>query len=452
MAGIGWKLERMLAKGTLSSTFQAYLTGVAITSAPWLLTTAVLVTLRLLARGQTSLDLANVELLITISYSVTLVLSAPVHVVVSRYVADRLYERRLEHIGQPLRRALAFTVLGFLAIGAGVMALVGAPAELGIPAAMLTATIAGQWLLLGAGGGMSAPAGVLGAFTIGTVTSVLAAVALERGLGLGARGYLCGFTVGQGVALLLMLVRVLRDLPPEETEVPSGALRGAFREYRLLAASALLVHAAVWIDKLCTWLLAGAGPARMLASASALVWFAVIPAFAWIYIHVETAFYRAFRGYFGGIESGARLDELEAAAARIRNEAARLVRGAATVQLTVLALAELAAPMIVTALGLPDEAVLAVRIGLFGASLQVLTLLGLLLLYYLDLRREACIIAAAQLVSIATATLIAVSLGAPPAIGSAVGSLVPTILAIATVRRVVSSIVPDTFQSQPYGS
>ena len=44
MAGIGWKLERMLERDSLSSTMQAYLTGVAVTSAPWVLTTAVLVT------------------------------------------------------------------------------------------------------------------------------------------------------------------------------------------------------------------------------------------------------------------------------------------------------------------------------------------------------------------------------------------------------------------------
>lgn len=452
MAGIGWKLERMLAKGTLSSTFQAYLTGVAITSAPWLLTTAVLVTLRVLARGQTSVDFARVELLITLAYSVTLVFSAPVHVVVSRYVADRIYEQRLDYIAEPLRRALAFTLLGFLAIGSFVMALAGTSAELGVPAAMLTAIIAGQWLLLGAGGGMSAPAGVLGAFTIGTVASVLAAIALERGFGLGARGYLVGFMLGQGVALLLMLVRVLRDLPPSETRVPGGTLRGAFRDYRLLAVSALLVHAAVWIDKLCTWWLAGADAARMLASASALVWFAVIPAFAWIYIQVETAFYRAFRGYFGGINAGASLDELEVAAARIRTEAARLVRGAIVIQLSVMALAELAAPTVAAALGLPHEAVLAMQLGLVGASLQVLTLLGLLLLYYLDLRREACRIAVAQLVSIGACTMIAISIGAPAAAGAALGALAPAVLAVATVRRVVSSIVPDTFQSQPYGS
>ena len=47
MAGIGWKLQRMIDRGSLAGTIGAYLTGVAVTSAPWLLTTAVLTSLRL---------------------------------------------------------------------------------------------------------------------------------------------------------------------------------------------------------------------------------------------------------------------------------------------------------------------------------------------------------------------------------------------------------------------
>ena len=42
MAGIGWKLQRLIDRGSLAGTIGAYLTGVAVTSAPWLLTTAVL--------------------------------------------------------------------------------------------------------------------------------------------------------------------------------------------------------------------------------------------------------------------------------------------------------------------------------------------------------------------------------------------------------------------------
>ena len=451
MAGIGWKLERMLEKGTLSSTLQAYLTGVAVTSAPWLLTTAVLVTLRVLSRGQAAAEFAQIELLITLAYASTLVLSAPVHLVVSRYAADRLYERRLDQVARPIRRALTFTLLGFLVVGVVIMKFAAPPLELAVPVALLTAIIGAQWLLLGVGGGMSSPAGVIGAFAIGTVASVLAAVGLEHTAGLGARGYLIGFTFGQAIALLAMLVRVLRDLPAQESPAPPGALRGAFHEYRVLAASALLVHAAVWVDKVLTWLLGGPGAARTLASASALAWFAVIPAFAWIYIQVETSFYRMFRRYYGGIESGARLESLETSARDVRAETSHLVRGAVVIQLVVLVLGVLAAPRIVAELGLAADATVALRYSLVAAALQLLTLLALLLLYYLDLRREALVIAATQFAAIAIATVVVVLVGAPPALGAALGSIAPAGLALWTLRRVVTTLLPDTFQSQPYG-
>ena len=106
MAGIGWKLQRMIDRGSLAGTIGAYLTGVAVTSAPWLLTTAVLTSLRIAARHAGE-SFVVVERFLTVVYAVTVVLSAPVHVVVSRYTADRLYDHHLEKIGAPLRRATA---------------------------------------------------------------------------------------------------------------------------------------------------------------------------------------------------------------------------------------------------------------------------------------------------------------------------------------------------------
>ena len=103
----------MIDHGSLTGAIGAYLTGVAVTSAPWLLTTTVLMSLRVLARHQGATAFRSIEHLLTIIYALTVVLSAPVHVVVSRYTADRLYDRRLGSIPAPLRRALAGTLVGF---------------------------------------------------------------------------------------------------------------------------------------------------------------------------------------------------------------------------------------------------------------------------------------------------------------------------------------------------
>jgi uncharacterized membrane protein len=425
MAGVGWKLERILERNSLGSTLQAYLTGVAVTSAPWLLTTAVLVTLRLMTRGHTAQGFGHVENLITIAYAVTLVLSAPVHVVVSRFAADRVYEKRLDLVGAPLRSALTLTLLGFLVIGIATMAILQPPIVLAVPGAMLTSIIAAQWLLLAVGGGMSSPAGVLAAFAIGSAISILAALGLALGAGLGPSGYLAGFTFGQAVALTGMLIQILRSLPADESPVPRGALREAFHEYRLLALSAFAVHAAIWVDKVATLALRGSAAASTLASVAALAWFALIPAFAWIYIQTETSFYRVFHRYYRGIEEGASLHELETRAAAIHSEAGRLIRGALSVQATVTAFALLAAPHVVVALGLSAASTLALRLSLLAASCQVLTLLCLLLLYYLDLRREAFLVALAQLGAVGLATVVVLLAGGPAALGAALGSAVP---------------------------
>ncbi len=457
MAGIAWKLEQLLARNTLSSTLQAYLTGVAVTSAPWLLTTAVLVTLRLVASDHATPAFVSVEQLIAVAYATTLVLSAPVHVVLSRFTADRLYEKRLNLVGSPLWTVFACSLLAFLAVGVAITAILGLPIELAVPGAVLTSIIAGQWLLLAVGGGMCSPAGVLGAFASGAAISVVCALVLEEVAGLGARGYLTGFTFGQATALTGMLVHILRSLPDEDTRVPRPLVRRAFRDYRLLACSAFAIHAAVWVDKLATLGLRGGTEAARLTNVSALAWFSLIPTFAWTYVHVETAFYRVFVRYFRGIEAGASLRDIEQRAVAVRAETKRLFQGAMTIQTVATAFCYLVAPHFVAALGLAvdaagaAEATLALRLSLVAASLQMLTLLALLLLYYLDLRRKACAVALAQLAAVTLSAVGLLVAGEPSALGAAIGSLLPAVYALAAVHSATANLVRTTFQSQTYG-
>ena len=60
-----------------------------VTSAPWLLTTAVLLGLRLFARSSGTTEFLMVEQTVTIVYALTVVLSAPMDVVLSRHASDR---------------------------------------------------------------------------------------------------------------------------------------------------------------------------------------------------------------------------------------------------------------------------------------------------------------------------------------------------------------------------
>jgi uncharacterized membrane protein len=426
------------------------MTGVAATSAPWLLTTAVLVTLRVAARGQADAGFGVIEPIVTIVYAITIVLSAPVHVVVSRYAADRLYDRHLERIAAPLRRALALTLVGFGALAPVVMALCGVPLAVAVPGAFLFVVVGAQWLMLSVGSGMSSPGVVVRAFGVGAPLSVIGALTLQRGMHLGAAGYLYGFCVGQIATLALLLHAVLRALPERSDE--SARLGPAFVEYKLLAASSLAYHASIWLDKVVVWLCAGKAAAILYATASTLAWFSVIPSFAWIYVQVETGFYRRFRAFYGALLAGASLPELREESRRIGLETFRILRGAAIVQALVSVLAALAAPKILAALELPAEALLPFRLVVAGAALQILTLLGMLVLYYFDLRRDATVVSLALLVGNGVLTFLAWWGGLPPSVGYAASAAVACGIALMLVRRSLGSLLIDTFQSQPYGA
>ncbi|HEX2686736.1 MAG TPA: exopolysaccharide Pel transporter PelG [Kofleriaceae bacterium] len=191
----------------------------------------------------------------------------------------------------------------------------------------------------------------------------------------------CCQTCEKAVTMMGMLIGVLRALPETEDGTPSSCPWPAFREYRLLAGSAFMFHFSVWADKGMLWLLAGKAQAMIYASAAALAWFSVIPAFAWIYVEVETVFYRKFRDFYGALEGGGGLDELEINTGQLRRETARLLRGAAAIQIMISVLVLAANDYLVRAIGLPPEAILPFRLVALGAAPQVVTLLGMLLLY-----------------------------------------------------------------------
>jgi uncharacterized membrane protein len=448
MAGIGWKLQRMIDRGSLAGTIGAYLTGVAVTSAPWLLTTAVLTSLRLSSRHAGD-DFALIERFLTIVYAVTVVLSAPMHVVVSRYTADRLYDHHVEKIGAPLRRATAVTVAGFALVGLGIVTLLHLPLRLAVVGAPLTAIIGTQWLMLSVGGGMTSPIVVLRAFVIGAPLSLLGALALSNVPQLEDVGYLYGFTAGQLTTLVVLIHGVARAIPGRADE--TARLWPAFTEYRLLALSALAYYVSIWADKLIVYLVMGGDAAAFYAAIAAVAWFSVIPAFAWIYVQIETAFYRRFRTFYADLETGAPLRQLREGAEAISEEARRILRGAALVQAAASGVAIIAAPAIVRAVGLSPDATPLFRLAAVGAALQVITLLEVLLLYYFDLRRDALLVSAGLLAGEAALTLAAWAAGWPPVLGYLLACGTTAALGFVLVKRRLGTLVLDTFQSQPFG-
>lgn len=439
----------MLDRDTLGWSAGAFLTGVAVTSGPWLLTTLALVLVRLTSTGSLG-EVGQAERVITVVYAVVIVLSAPIDIVLSRYASDRVYERRREQIAAPLRRVLALTLVVFGAVGAGAMVVLSPPLEVAIPGALLATVVGGQWLLLSAAGGLSSPSIILRAFAVGAPTSVVGALALSRVEMLGQSGHLIGFGVGQALTLSLLLVGTLRALPPEEDS--SATIGSAFRDYWLLAAAAFAFHGGLWIDKFLVWLLYDSLDASGYATAAAIAWLSVVPACGFLFVQVETTFHRRFRSFYDSLHGGASLEQLDHQAAVLGGEVARTLRGTAVVQACVTLPCLLAAPLVSRTLGLVGTGEAALPWLMIGAAPQVMALSATLLLYYFDYRGSAAVAAVTQLVGNGLGTLAFDAMGGPPGAGYAFSCLASCAVAIFLLARRMNGLLERTFQEQPFGA
>lgn len=437
----------MLDRDSFGSSTGAFLTGVAVTSGPWLLTTLALVLVRATASG--AAGVAAAERIITVVYAVVIVLSAPIDIVLSRYASDRVYERRYDQIAAPLRRVVAGALIGFTLVGAAAMAILGQPLEMAIPGTLLATVVGGQWLLLSAAGGLSSPGIILRAFAFGAPASVLAAMALSRSGVLGPAGHLVGFAAGQTVTLAILLVGTMGALPAEEDD--SASIAPAFREYWLLALSAVAFHGGLWIDKLLIWALRGGTEASGYAAAAAVAWLSVVPACAYLFVQVETTFHRRFRAFYGALHNGATLQQLDTHAADLRREIEHALRGTAMVQMCVTLLCLLAAGLVAQKLGFQSTGAAALPWLIMGAAAQVMALSATLLLYYFDFRTSALVAAASQFIGNGIATYAVDAAGGPPGAGYAMACLLSCVVAISMLLRRMDSLLERTFQEQPYG-
>ena len=200
MAGIGWRLERLIDQGSLAGTTAAYATGAAVMALPWVLTTAVLVSLpAVIGRGMA--DFATATTVVNVAYSVALLVDGPLQVVVSRYAADRLYEGRLPAIAAPLCRGLGATFLICALSTLVALLALGLPLGAAMWGGALSAAVGAQWTALSVGNGLCSPGLVLGAVAAGAAQSFLLAAVLVAVAMLGVPGYIFGLVTGQSLTL-----------------------------------------------------------------------------------------------------------------------------------------------------------------------------------------------------------------------------------------------------------
>src|SRR6476620_10351226 len=99
MAGIGFRLRELTKTGALSGLLLAYGFAGVIGSGPWVLSIVGILLIGILTTetsGATPFYVGQFQISITYLMAASLILTSPLQLMITRFIADRVYEKKDE--------------------------------------------------------------------------------------------------------------------------------------------------------------------------------------------------------------------------------------------------------------------------------------------------------------------------------------------------------------------
>jgi uncharacterized membrane protein len=391
MAGIGFALRDLARNDAVGSSLRSYAYAAFVACGPWLFTVLSLGGIMLMGRKvMQSDDMATFFVIVTYNFSISLVISGPLVMVVTRLLADKIFLRNVSEVPGILLGALTLVLTVQAAVGVAYYGFVVdlSPVErvLAIICFLLVGSIWVASVFLSALKCFQ----IIGvAFGLGMSVALIGAASLSEVYG--AAGALAGFTGGIALVLFILIPRILAEYP-YPLSMPFGFL-SAFRTYWQFALVGFLYNAGVWIDKWVMWL---SPEARVFAGAMAafpaydggmfLAYLSIVPAMAVFVVAIETRFFVSYRQYFDDIGNHTTFDQIESNHANIIHVLGQAFRNVVVLQGVICYVAILVAPRFISTIPGGLEMIPVFQIGTLSAFLHILFLFALIIISYFDLR------------------------------------------------------------------
>jgi uncharacterized membrane protein len=251
MAGIGFELRKILARPGYLNTLRAYGYAALISSGPWVLSIVSLALLGIVCRRMASeKQMELVFAAVTYVYALSLILTGPIQMVLTRYAADQAFSHRTKQIFPAIMTTLAMT--SALSAVIGLVLFVGfvpGPLLFQLSSACLLMLVTSIWVMTVALTASKNYHGVLLSFCAGYGLSFLASWAFTVWLGPSAT--MLGMVAGHSVLLVLLLRLTFQEIG--EMEIKNLEIYHYYNKYRDLALCGLFYNLGIWIDKILFW-------------------------------------------------------------------------------------------------------------------------------------------------------------------------------------------------------
>lgn len=395
MAGIGFEIRDILREDSYTALLKAYSYAGLISSGPWILSILTIMAIGVLSINLSVPRFEIVQFLVSITYlmSASLMLTGILQLLFTRYVSDRVFEKKERIILPNLIGAMTVTTIVAGIFGVTVLAvLFDTPVFYEVLMLSSFVVLCNLWLVVVFLSGMKAYHTIILIMAMGYGVTGVSAILLS---GFGLVGLLSGFLLGHALLVFAFLFIVIRDYPSDEL-VDYDFTRKKQVFVSLLLAG-VFYNAGVWADKIIFWFspetsFAVIGPLRASVIYDLpifLAYLSIIPGMAVFLVRMEADFVDHYDRFYTAVREGGSLEDIYylkgemVYAARLGMYEIFKVQGITVVILFLLG------PIILEMLGISSVLEHLYRIDLVGVSVQVMVMALLNVMYYLDARRMA---------------------------------------------------------------
>ncbi len=417
MAGIGFELKKLAKRDDLLGVFEAYSHSSIAASGPWIFTILALGGISVWGSTDSSVvEVSLFRLIIIYNFAFSLVLSSPVIIVATRFLADRVYDADVREAPGMLLGGMGFL---FVVLSAAAIpfyfSYVRLPPLARIAALYNFFLVTGIWISSVFLTALKDYRAVSRSFAAGMLVSLLGCLWAAARFG-SVSSLLLAFNTGLTVILFYLVTRILIEYP-YPVKRPFRML-GKMREYRILALSGLAYSTAIWIDKWILWFSPQGEllPSGLISfpdydSASFLAYLTIVPSMAIFVLNIETRFFEKYLRFYRDIARHATLDEIQENHREILRELVESSRNVIIAQAAISFSVVLLAPKIFEWFSISFLQLGMFRLAVMGALFHVLFLFMSILLSYFDVRLTTLKVNGLFLITNAVFTLITLRLG-----------------------------------------
>lgn len=395
MAGIGFELRRLLRKNTLLGLVEAYAYAGIIGSGPW-----VFSIIGILLVGIFSASIVVPSVLVTqfqtsVTYLVasSLILTGLVQLAFTRFVSDRLFEKKREVILPNLNGLMLIVVMVASVIGTFCLFIL--LPELGLLYRLLMLAgfvlMCAVWVMTVFLSGMKRYKAIVILFGCAYALIVLTALWWRPH---GLEGLLAGFVFGHLILLAGMWVLTVREFNPQGKLI-SFEFADSKKLYPSLMAIGLLYNLGIWVDKFMFWYFPPTSDPIIGHLRASLIYdlpvflsyLSIIPGMAVFLVRIETDFVEFYDKFYDAVRGGGSLEYIE----NMRDEMVYSIQQGLSeigkIQTLAVLATFVAGPALLGWLGISQLYLPLLYVQVIGAGLQVGLMAILNVFFYLDQRR-----------------------------------------------------------------